>query len=189
MACDWMAIRQLPERWQDADQVLIAGSFALHEVMVRRGLSPSWYPKDIDVWLVNGPRLQEVAELVMEKLRTLGLTVDLTPGCGDYVTNDRFSGRNWNNQDFKNGLVYGSCVVMRVIDLRFSFDGLYFGKLSFIGTRPANPIGKGRPRLSSPPRLTARKVMERFDIDVCRAGLRLPEGTPVFTTTVHSTMH
>ena len=105
MMCDWMVVTQLSERWQYADQFLIAGSFALHGVMVRRGPSPSWYPQDIDVWLVNGPRLEELADLVTEKLRTLGPTVDLTPGCGDYVTNDRFDGRGWGwkNQDFKNG--------------------------------------------------------------------------------------
>jgi hypothetical protein len=179
MACDWMVVRQLPEVWQDADQVLIAGSFALHEVMVRRGLSPSWYPKDIDVWLVNGSTLQELAELVTGKLRTLGLTIDATPGCGDYVTKDRFD-KSWNNQDAKNGLVWGSCVIMRVIDLRYSFDGIQLGRLSLIGTRPADPRVRGRPRKTSPPLLTAGKVMERFDIDVCRVGLLLPRGDAVF---------
>ena len=179
MACDWMVVRQLPEVWQNADQVLIAGSFALHEVMVRRGLSPSWYPKDIDVWLVNGSTLQELAELVTGKLRTLGLTIDATPGCGDYVTNDRFD-KSWNNQDAKNGLVWGSCVIMRVIDLRCSFDGIQLGKLSLIGTRPADPKVRGEPRRTPPPRLTAGKVMERFDIDVCRVGLLLPRGDAVF---------
>ena len=179
MACDWMVIRQLPERWQDADQVLIAGSFALHEVMVRRGLSPSWYPEDIDVWLVNGSTLQDLANLVTERLRTLGLTIDATPGCGDYVTNDRFD-KSWTNQDAKNELVSGSCVVMRVIDLRYSFDGIQLGRLSLIGTRPADPRVRGSPRRTSPPRLTAGKVMERFDIDVCRVGLLLPGGDAVF---------
>jgi len=179
MACDWMVVSQLPERWQDADPVLIAGSFALHEVMVRRGLFPLWYPKDVDVWLVNGSTLQELAELVTEKLRTFGLIIDATPGCGDYVTNDRFD-KSWNNQDAKNELIYGSCVVMRVIDIRYSFDGIQLGKLSLIGTRPADPRVRGRPRRSSPPRLTARKVMEGFDIDVCRVGLLLPEGSPIF---------
>jgi hypothetical protein len=105
--------------------------------MVRRGLSPSWYPKDIDVWLVNGSTLQELAVLV-------------------------------------------SCVVMRVIDLRYSFDGIQLGKLSLIGTRPADPRVRGGPRRTSPPRLTAGKVMERFDIDVCRVGLLLPRGDAVF---------
>ena len=179
MACDRMVIRQLPERWQDADQVLIAGSFALHEVMVRRGLSPSWYPEDIDVWLVNGSTLQDLAHLVTERLRTLGLTIDATPGCGDYVTNDRFD-KSWNNQDAKNELVFGSCVIMRVIDLRYSFDGIQLGRLSLIGTRPADPRVRGSQRRPSPPRLTAGKVMERFDIDVCRVGLLLPRGDAVF---------
>jgi len=182
MACDWMVIRQLPEQWQewqDANQVLIAGSFALHEVMVRRGLYPSWYAKDIDVWLVNGSTIQGLAELVMDRLRTLGLTIDSTPGCGDYVTNDRFD-KSWNNQDAKNELVYGSCVIMRVIDLQYSFDGIQLGKISLIGTRPADPRVRGGPRRTSPPRLTAGKVMERFDIDVCRVGLLIPRGDAVF---------
>ena len=179
MACDWMVIRQLPELWQDADQVLIAGSFALHEVMVRRGLSPSWYPEDIDVWLVNGSTLQDLAHLLTERLRTLGLTIDATPGCGDYVTEDRFD-KSWNNQDAKNGLEWGSCVIMRVIDLRYSFDGIQLGRLSLIGTRPADPKVRGRPRRPAPPRLTAGTVMERFDIDVCRVGLLLPRGDAVF---------
>lgn len=179
MACDWMVIRQLPERWQDADQVLIAGSFALHEVMVRRGLSPSWYPKDIDVWLVNGSILEDLAHFVTGRLRTLGLTIEATPGCGDYVTDDRFD-RSWNNQDAKNELVSGSCVIMRVIDLRYSFDGIQLGRLSLIGTRSADPRVRGSPMRPSPQRLTAGKVMERFDIDVCRVGLLLPGGDAVF---------
>jgi hypothetical protein len=71
---------------------------------------------------------------------------------------------------------------MRVVDLRYSFDGVQLGKLSLIGTRPADPRRERRLRhrdpLPSP--LTAEKVMERFDIDVCRVGLQLPDGQLVF---------
>jgi len=181
MACDWMVIRQLPEAWQDANQLIVAGSFALHEAMVRRGLAPAWYPNDIDVWCVNGTTLQELARFVTERLRALGLVVEATPGCGDYVTEDRFGhcpSHQDCNQDAINKLDRGSCVVMRVIDFRYSFDGVVLGKLSLIGTRPAYP--RGRYAARPPPPLTAAKVMGRFDIDVCRVGLRLPQEDLVF---------
>jgi hypothetical protein len=182
MAYDWTVIRQLPEgRWRDATQLIVAGSFALHEAMVRRGLSPAWYPKDIDVWCVNGSQLHELTELLTERLRALGLAVEATPGCGDYyaTTEDRFgrSGPCQDTHDAITKLEQGSCVVMQVVNLRYSFDGVDLGTLSLIGTRPADTR---RSRHHAPPLLTAAKVMERFDIDVCRVGLLLPEGDLVF---------
>jgi hypothetical protein len=173
MACDWTVLRLLPERYVDADRLLVAGSFALHEAMVRRGLSPAWYPNDIDVWLVNGSEGFALAEEVADKMRALGLTVDVSPGVGEYVTHHRFV-KGLNNQDVEDGLEPGSCVVRRVTDLRYSFEGLQLGKLSLIGTRPAG----GRGWHWNSPRLTPRKVLECFDIDVCRVGLLLPEGGP-----------
>jgi len=181
LACDWAVIRQLPETFHDARQIFVAGSFALHEVLVRRGRPPRWYPRDIDVWLVNSSSCMELGHLLAGRLAALGLHVDATPGCGDYVTDDRMDyKRNGNNQDSIRGLEPGSCVITRVYDLRYSLHGLHLGTLSLIGTRPADPIYGVRTRPPRPPDpLTVYSVMANFDVDVCRVGV-LPPGKLVF---------
>ena len=176
LACDWAVIRQLPEKIRDAQEIFVAGSFALHEALVRRGRPPRWYPRDIDVWLVNGSTCMELGHLMAGRLAALGLHVDATPGCGDYVTDDRLE-RTDKNQDYMRGLARGSCVVTRVYDLRYSLDGLHLGTLSLIGTRPADPIRelRGRWRAQIPDPLTIYTVMDNFDVDICRVGV-FPSG-------------
>ena len=180
MAYDWEVIRLLPERFKEATQVFVAGSFALHEACVRRGRPPAWYPRDIDVWLVNGGSCMGLGDLMKDRMRELGLCVEATFGCGDYVTEDRCDGNQRVNQDYRRGLRRGSCVVTRVYDIRYSFDGVRLGTLSLIGSRAADPVGPGnRVWYPLPPPLTAYEVMQNFDLDVCRVGL-LPTGEFVF---------
>ena len=180
MACDWEVIRLLPERFREATQIFVAGSFALHEACVRRGRLPTWYPRDIDVWLVNGASSVELGDVMADRMRDMGLCVKASIGCGDYVTEDRFDYHRTNsNQDYKRGLERGSCVITRVYDLCYSFDGIRLGTLSLIGTRAADPMEAGFRRSHMPPLLTAHKVMEIFDMDVCRVGL-LPAEELVF---------
>ena len=75
MACDWEVIRLLPERFMEATQVFVAGSFALHEACVRGGRLPVWYPRDIDVWLVNGLFSVELGDVMANRMRDMGLHV------------------------------------------------------------------------------------------------------------------
>ena len=179
MACDWEVIRLLPERHMEATQIFVAGSFALHEACVRGGRLPTWYPRDIDVWLVNGSSCMDLGLAMAVRMRDRGLCVEATLGCGDYVTEDRLDyHRTLFNHDYQRGLERGSCVVTRVYNLFYSFDGIRLGTLSLIGTRAADPVGATK-RVPMPQRLTAHKVMENFDMDVCRVGL-LPAAELVF---------
>jgi hypothetical protein len=192
MACDWLVIRQLPMTWRW--DLVVAGSFALHEAMVRRGLSPAWHPNDIDVYIMNGGCF-ELSEHMMGRLQDLGLTVDTPSIYGDYVTNDRFGNglpviqttRMLDavpNHDAKTNLEPGSCVIRRVIDLHYSFDGLNLGKLSLIATRPADPrterLTYRYQQHNAVAPLTVHTILEGFDIDICRAGLLLPRHDLVF---------
>ena len=178
---------------------LVAGSFALHAYeTIRTGKSPKWRPRDIDVWMLNRGNVKHLAKTFKEVLeyRFIGICIaDVLPqeNYGSRLDSDPSSWTSYLNNATRTrpimaeDLRKGRCCVTNMVDLYLSFnledELISMGKVSFIGTRPAEVgMRHWRETLHLMP-LTQEEVLRRFDIDICRVGFEIqPDRTRRFFT-------